>query len=76
MLTRRKAGSGRDSSQTSLFPLLDDGRGEERGSGGPGAEVLAALRAQDANELTPLQALNLIADWRRRLRDEEPSETD
>ena len=31
------------------------------------AEVLAELREQDANQLTPLQALELLAKWRSRL---------
>jgi DNA mismatch repair protein MutS len=73
---RRRVGAARDSSQTSLFHLLDDGGSEERASGGAGTEILAALREQDADDLTPLQALNLIAEWRRRLRDEEPSDPD
>jgi DNA mismatch repair protein MutS len=73
---RRRSATARDSSQASLFSLLDDGRGEQPASGGAGAEILASLREQDTNELTPLEALNLIAEWRRRLRNEEPSEAD
>ena len=38
------------------------------------AEVLAELRRMNADGLTPLDALNLLATWKRRLRTEEPTE--
>ena len=35
------------------------------------AEVLADIRGSDTNEVTPLEALNRLAAWRRQLRGEE-----
>jgi DNA mismatch repair protein MutS len=70
---RRRKGARTDSAQADLFSMLDGGAPAERGpNNGAAAEVLAKLREQDANQLTPLDALNLIAEWQRKLREEEP----
>jgi DNA mismatch repair protein MutS len=70
---RRRKGAAPDSAQADLFSMLDDGVSAEAGpNNGAAAEVLAKLREQDANQLTPLDALNLLAEWQRKLREEEP----
>ncbi len=52
---KSKAGQESDSlqSQDELFP-------------DPSAELLAALRKSDPNTMTPLDALNLLAAWKRK----------
>lgn len=56
-------------------PKLSKGRGEKKRKddalqmelfGSPGDELLRALHEVDANRLTPLEALNLLADLRKR----------
>jgi DNA mismatch repair protein MutS len=55
--------------QGSLFNLMpaDDAHDERDPQA---AEILAELRSQDTTGLTPLQALNLLANWQERLKRE------
>jgi DNA mismatch repair protein MutS len=61
-----------DAGQSSLFGLFGTEGPEESAANGVAAEVLAELRQQDTNHLTPLAALNLLEAWQRRLREDEP----
>jgi DNA mismatch repair protein MutS len=63
---RRSAGPARHPQSTLFGWAAPDVAGEQTPHG-PGAEVLAELRAQDPDRLTPLDALQLVAAWRRKL---------
>jgi DNA mismatch repair protein MutS len=73
---RASADRRRGGGQGSLFTMFEDrsesGPPDER----PGAEVLDELRLQDADRLTPIEALNLITRWKRRLSGEDSSRED
>jgi DNA mismatch repair protein MutS len=73
---RASADRRRGGGQGSLFTMFEDrsesGPPDER----PGAEVLDELRLQDADHLTPIEALNLITRWKRRLSGEDSSGED
>jgi len=58
---RRRSAPPRQTTQPSLFGLF------EPESAGAGREVLDELRRQDTDGLTPLEALNLVSAWKRRL---------
>ena len=67
----RRGDPARQRRQPSLFGLFgtadnDDGQATERVA----AQVLNELRQQETDRLTPLDALNLVSNWLRRLRDE------
>jgi DNA mismatch repair protein MutS len=55
-LSRSLDGSGRASGQLTLFPPAHD-------------PILKDLAALDIGSMTPLGALNLVADWQRQLRE-------
>jgi DNA mismatch repair protein MutS len=68
---RRGSGGGPGSTagQGSLFSLLP-GEAEAERPAPLAAEVLAELRSQDTNRITPIEALNLVASWQERLKRE------
>jgi DNA mismatch repair protein MutS len=55
--------------QASLFGLLRPEPDDDRADAAS-AEILAELRRQETSRLTPLEALNLLAEWQKRLRRE------
>jgi DNA mismatch repair protein MutS len=57
--------------QTSLFSLMNAG-GPAEPFDGAVADVVAELRRQDADRLTPIEALSLLERWQRKLSNEEP----
>ncbi len=68
---RRGSGSHRASSaQSTLFGLLQPANRPPAAGDAVAGEILAELRRQDSNSLTPLDALNLLAAWQRRLKRE------
>jgi DNA mismatch repair protein MutS len=70
---RGEAAPGTDAGQSSLFGLFDTEDREESATNGVAAEVLAELRQQNTDRLTPIDALNLLEAWQRKLRDDDPS---
>jgi len=58
--------------QTSLFGPVEPGT-PGAPAAGEASEVLAELRAQEVERLTPIAALNLLERWQRRLRSGEPT---
>jgi DNA mismatch repair protein MutS len=71
----RRGRAERSANQPSLFQLDEPqpSGAPERDSRRHAGEVLEQLRAVDLNQLTPLEALNLIAAWLRKLDGEAPS---
>ncbi len=70
-LPRRARRKARDAapSQPSLFSLMEPAPAAPEPPDPAAAEVLAEIRLKDPDRLTPLEALELLTSWRRRLRD-------
>jgi len=60
---RRKGGAAPPRAQRSLFSLLDEPQPDHSA-----AEVLEGLMEQDFDQLTPMEALNLLQEWQKKLR--------
>jgi DNA mismatch repair protein MutS len=69
----RRRGRGGRPLQPSLFGEPQPKEGSEREASDPGAEILDELREQETDRLTPIDALNLISAWRRRLHPDRES---
>jgi len=68
----RRAHAGKDAgAQPTLFGMFDPDKPEPAAEDPVIAEVLSEIRGADPNEVTPLEALNRLAAWRRQLRGEE-----
>jgi len=61
---RRKGGSAPPRAQKSLFSLLEEPRPDPAA-----AEVLERLMEQDLDQLTPMQALGLLQEWQKKLKE-------
>jgi DNA mismatch repair protein MutS len=70
-LSRGTARPGPASRQASLFDSAAPAEPTPEPEDAAGAEVLASLRSADLERLTPIDALKLLDDWRRRLREGE-----
>ena len=70
-LPRRARGGRTDGAQPTLFGMFEPEKPEPPAEDPVIAEVLAEIRGSDTNEVTPLQALNRLAAWRRQLRGED-----
>ena len=66
----RRAGARSAAAQPSLFRREAEVRDEPADP--IAADVLAELRGKDLDRVAPIEALTLVADWQRRLRDDEP----
>ena len=71
-LSRGTGGPGPASRQATLFDSAPPAEPAPEPEDTAGAEVLASLRSVDLDRLTPVDALKLLDDWRRRLREDEP----
>jgi DNA mismatch repair protein MutS len=70
-LPRLSRSSGRRSgAQPTLFPMMTEETPEPEPADPAAVEVLAELREKDPDRLTPLEALQLVHEWRRRLGDD------
>ena len=69
----RRRGRGSRPLQPSLFGEAEPSARSGREASDGAAEVVDELRAQETDRLTPIEALNLISAWRRKLRPEEES---
>jgi len=69
---RRAGEPSRRAAQPALFPAPDARNGREDPVDEAAADVLAEIRGQDVDRITPIDALGLLAGWQRRLRDGEP----
>ncbi len=68
----RRAHTGKaGGAQPTLFGMFEPEKPEPAAEDPAIVEVLAEIRGADPNEVTPLQALNRLAAWRRLLRGEE-----
>ena len=70
-LPRRAHADKGAGAQPTLFGMFDPEKPEPPAEDPVIAEVLAEIRGADTNDVTPLQALNRLAAWRRQLRAEE-----
>jgi len=70
----RRGRGGHPANQPSLFDVAEPAprSGPADASHRHAAEVLEQLRAVDADNLTPLEALNLVAGWLRKLGGDPP----
>jgi DNA mismatch repair protein MutS len=69
-LPRRAHGDRTNRAQPTLFGMFDPEKPEPATEDPVIAEVLAEIRGSEPNEVTPLEALNRLAAWRRQLRGE------
>ena len=60
-----------EAAQPTLFGMFDPEKPEPPAEDPAIADVLAEIRGTDPNALTPLEALNRLAAWRRQLRGDE-----
>ena len=70
-LPRRAHGQVADGAQPTLFGLFEPDRPAPPAEDPAVADLLAEIRGANPSEMTPLEALNLLAAWQRRLRGEE-----
>jgi DNA mismatch repair protein MutS len=70
-LPRRAHAGTAEGAQPTLFGMFEPEKPEPAAEDPVIAEVLAEIRGSDTNEVTPLEALNRLAAWRRQLRGEE-----
>jgi DNA mismatch repair protein MutS len=69
----RKRGAGRHVAQPSLFGESAPRPPAGRSLSANEAEILDELRGREPDRLTPIESLNLLSAWRRKLRGDDPA---